>query len=120
MITLLIKEKINIFINEETGRWFCFKYDLNNQVIRNISDAQARKMYSNYYEFKDYLTEVKHYVNPVNDLLNDMNYLILHTSDSCNMKCKYCYACDNIHNNDMNLMSSNTMIKAIDLKFVNS
>ena len=35
MVTLIVKDNFNIFINEETGRWFCFDYALEDRVVKN-------------------------------------------------------------------------------------
>lgn len=119
MITLIIKDKLNIFINEETGRWFCFKSNLKNQVIRNIKTNTIKDMYNKYIDFKPLLEEIKKPVKEVNNMLNDMNYLIFHTTDACNMRCKYCYAEDNICENESNFMTSETMIKSINKFYKN-
>lgn len=121
MITLIIKDNLNIMINEETGRWFCFNSNLEDQVIKNITDDKIKKMYNNYSEFKDLHEEIKLKKEPIKGILNEMNYLILHTTDACNMNCTYCYAKDNIENNIINndnYMTSDTMIESIN-KFYN-
>ncbi len=116
MITLISKNNFNVLINEKTGKWFSFDYVTNNCVIKNITNKKLKELFCNYDEFKEYLSELKNSNEPVNTKLIDMNYLILHVSDVCNMNCKYCYATDNLIDNNSNKMTSDTMIKSI-LKF---
>lgn len=113
MVTLIVKDNFNIFINEETGRWFCFDYALEDRVVKDINIDAIKELYSNYEEFESYLNEINKDNEPINDKLDDMNYLVLHSSDLCNMKCLYCYAEDNLCNNNCSLMSSDVMIKSI-------
>ncbi len=113
MITLISKDNYNFLINEKTGKWLAFLYKKEDEVIRNITNKRIKELFTNYEEFKEELKVVKNSEEVKNTKLNKMNYLVLHSSDACNMHCKYCYADDNLCDQESNLMDSKVMIQAI-------
>lgn len=113
MITLISRNNFNIVINEKTGKWFSFYHESIDQTINNIGETKLKRMFSNYLDIKPYLVEIRKSKKVKNTKLNEMNYLILHSSDACNMNCKYCYAEDNLVDNNCNKMSSKIMIDSI-------
>lgn len=118
MIHLIRKDKYNILINSNTGRWLGFVFDdIKDEItIYDIDKQKLKNIYKSYNKLNqlvDLYDEITREIKLKNDLLTDMNYLVLHTSDLCNMKCKYCYAEDNLFNCSANKMSSKTMIDAI-------
>lgn len=116
MLTLVVEEKFNLLINENTGKWLCFKYKIKPQIIRNIKKDEFRRLFESYEECEEILDKFSELDNNLplkNDLLTKSNYLVLHVSDLCNMNCVYCYAEDNIINKQSNCMDVVVMIDAI-------
>lgn len=122
MLSLLINNNYNHIINTETGKWFGFYFATKNSslVINNVNKRQLSKLFSKYYKYKQVIELFDEIAMPIetkNNLLTKLNYLVLHTTDACNMKCKYCYAKDNINDSNPNVMSSSTMIDSINKFF---
>ena len=123
MLSLIINNSYNILVNLNTGKWLGFIYDTNleNQILNDISPEKIQELYKNYQkkdELINLLPEIQKNIELKNDLLTKMNYLVLHTSDACNMKCKYCYAEDNLYDSCSNKMSAKLMIDSINKFFV--
>ncbi|MGM9877074.1 MAG: radical SAM protein [Bacilli bacterium] len=117
MLTLITKNNFNIIINVKTGKYLSFFYTKKEEIINDINISKLKEIFPNYEEFKDKLLDVINSSEKDNNKLKKMNYLILHTSDACNMKCKYCYAADNLCDKKSNLMDCETMIKSINKFF---
>ncbi len=121
MISLLQKKNYNFLINNTTGRWcgFLSQHFLKNE--KNINNISKQEFVNTFkinlpeQELRKIYDIISANIELKNNLLTKLNYLVLHTSDACNMKCKYCYATDNISYCNSNLISSKTMIDAIEL-----
>lgn len=123
MLSLIIKKKYNILINTNTGKWlgFLFNSKEKNKIIDNISKEQLKEIYKNYNKQDELLAlyvDIDKQIPFKNDLLDKMNYVILHTSDACNMNCLYCYAKDNLNDTKTKIMTYETMIKTIDSFYI--
>lgn len=118
MLSLIINNNYNILINVNTGRWLGFYYEANKNNVQlwNINKSKLKQIYEKYEKLSEILNlydELEKRLPIRRDLLTKMNYLVLHTSDACNMRCKYCYAEDNLFNCEANKMPAKVMIDAI-------
>ena len=122
MLSLIIEKNYNILVNPDTGRWLGFIYEtnLNDIKITDVKKEKIIEIYKDYDKLNEIIAlfeQINKKIELKNDLLTKMNYLVLHTSDACNMKCKYCYAEDNIYNECANKMSASIMIDSINKFF---
>lgn len=122
MLSLTINDNYNILVNPNTGKWLGFIYEtkLSDFKISDIKKEKLIEIYRNYEKLNRLLElfdELDKNIELKNNLLLKMNYLVLHTSDACNMRCKYCYAEDNIYDECPNKMSAKVMIDAINKFF---
>lgn len=124
MLNLISLDKYKVILNPSTGKWIGFvDENINLNKAENVTLDDIEKIFANNKNYNKILNSVKRISKKTplkNDLLKNLNYLVLHTTDQCNMSCLYCYAEDNIAkcNTKANLMSAQTMIDAIN-KFYN-
>lgn len=106
--------KNNIYINESNNILF----DLNNFDLY-VLDLNTFTKFTNLYECDDideylkqdnseesneiYNTFFK-YKNPHNNFRKDVTQVRIHTSNTCNLNCKYCYACGGNYNQEDEIM----------------
>ncbi|MFA7120740.1 MAG: radical SAM protein [Bacilli bacterium] len=112
-LSLIVEKGIDILINKNTGKWIAIK---NNEeqdlkIIKKISRELLIDKFGN--KFGTYLWSKRIEMSEkIEDkFCHQMNCLVINVTDSCNLKCQYCYA---NNENKIKMIDSETIIKAVE------
>jgi len=117
-LSLIVESGLDILINKNTGKWIAIRNDENKKanIIKKISKKQLIKRYGE--KFGSLLWGKRREMTEKieNKFCHQMNCLVINVTDSCNLKCQYCYA---NNENKIQMINSKTIIKAVE-KFANN
>lgn len=107
-------EGYTILLGEETGKWVCFESTTETEGFSKIMDVA--KHVNHYPEIiRSVLSDKLSKIDRIEIFEKKFSLLIIVTSNTCNMECKYCYMSSSKPNSDSHQMiSSKKMIEIID------